>query len=524
MLKEQGLKSRLLVWRALKEGCSKKYLDWAEVLPEFNGGRIKLLQTIRRRQREEAQKQFEESRPQEGAELHFDQLLLVELFPIEDYDELERQLRRLFSGDEKLERGIEFIADNAGGLSGGAWCNIGHLVRKESNSSLYPFAVATLPNLPEEVQQVDVSVIKITSSLFAVSLSVELTDEASDKLNAVLNRRFLPEVTFRGVLPTRMNLSNRSMSQSKHVMRVAVMRSLDGLRLKIECALRSRFKGLFLRMPRGLSPRLPAIEMHSIKHAGAGSATIDEVINRNAAWVNCFGLTHWRQDCLFACPEMIFQFPSKTHDEESTAYKIVTLKQNAASASESQDSTYFRLKDMSESLRSLIAVSGLLESVQENIETLRFKVYRTLVAGRASGGLVKDIQLNNQVQLRQMILERLRFELKEDRWQLEDAAKGLESFACLDKRRSAPLGAAFLKDIKVRLERLTGHSGVVTDALSAYLQRRNLDVTYRLQRNLFRWTIVISIVTVLLSVVATYAIVKDWPSFHFVLKWFQRVA
>jgi hypothetical protein len=71
---------------------------------------------------------------------------LVELFPIEDYGELEQQLRRLFPGDKKLERGIEFIAGTAGQLFGGSWCSIGHIVRKKENPFLYPSALATLPN------------------------------------------------------------------------------------------------------------------------------------------------------------------------------------------------------------------------------------------------------------------------------------------------------------------------------------------------------------------------------------------
>jgi hypothetical protein len=79
----------------------------------------------------------------------------------------------------------------------------------------------------------EVSVIKITSSLFAVSFSIDLTDEASSKLDAILAQHFMPEGVFRGVLPTRMNLSNRSMSLSEQIMRAAILQSLDGLRIRI---------------------------------------------------------------------------------------------------------------------------------------------------------------------------------------------------------------------------------------------------------------------------------------------------
>jgi hypothetical protein len=79
----------------------------------------------------------------------------------------------------------------------------------------YSSALVTLPNRPAEVQRMELSVIKIAPSLFAVSFSIDLTDEAPCKLDGSLTQHFLPEVVFRGLLPTRMDISNRSIVLSE---------------------------------------------------------------------------------------------------------------------------------------------------------------------------------------------------------------------------------------------------------------------------------------------------------------------
>jgi len=513
------LKSGPSPWEILRARFGAKYLDLAETLPKFNGGRIHSLQSIRELQRADAQKQFERSRPMEGVSVRFDRLLLIELFPIEDYDDLEQQLRRLFPGDRKIEETIDSIAGNAESLFQAGWFNVGHIVRENAKPSLYPFALTALPELPEEVKRIEVSVSKILPSLFAVSFDIEMTEKATDRLNSLLNQRFLTEVTFKGILPTRRNLGNRSMLGSDQVMRRAVLQSLSSLRLRIERSLGSRIRGLFLRMPKGSSTLLPALEMLSIRDESGDVTAVGETLRRNASWADCFGVTHWLADYLFVKPGMLFQWPNDWRGQEMTCYKLVSFNDGKEEPNESQDLKYLLLRGIVISSTPLIAILGIIESVRRDVEKLRFAVYRTLTDESSFRRLASEIRLNNNVQIKEMILSRLQFELKESKLVVEDAAQNLREFVALGQRQTNPLGDVFLHTIQGQLHIVSGHGKVVSGALSDYLERRNLEFNFRLQKRLLWWTASISILTILLWLVTTYGIVKDWPSFGYAESW-----
>src|ERR1039457_2410843 len=146
-IEENQLKSSRL---SLRERFSSKYLDWAEALPKFNGGIIQHLQAIRERQRVEAQEAYAETRSPQDMVLHLDRFLLVEIFLIEDFEELKDQLTRLFPKGSASMDGLganrfEEFFDSANDLFSRRTQFIGHLTRKKENSFFYPSAVACLP-------------------------------------------------------------------------------------------------------------------------------------------------------------------------------------------------------------------------------------------------------------------------------------------------------------------------------------------------------------------------------------------
>ncbi len=501
------------MWQFLNERIGTKYLDVAEMLPNFKGGSIRLLQNARNRQRTSAQEAFMKTRPMEGVSLKFDQLLLIEIFPIEDYTSLEQQLQKLFPGNQKLEEMMDSFSDVANNLFSGGWSNIGHIVREKVNSFFFPFAVATLPELPEEVYLIDISVSKVLPSIFAVSFNVFLAQEATERLQSLLGRHYLPHITFGGILPLRKNLNRRSELGSEQVMRKEVLQSLADLRLKIERQLRSKLKGIFLRLPKKQSPQLPAIEMLSIYGISPSPDSMREGLNRNSAWMNCFGLTHWRTNQLFTNSEMLFQWSENDGGSENHSYKLVAFVEKDESP-EFQERNRLAWEDIARSITPLIASFGFIESTRRDLERLRITVYKTLTKNSFLKNLTRDIRLNNEVQLKQMILLRLQFELKSSRWGIEQEAGQMREFVMLNQIHPGTLGDAFLNAIDNRLERLCGHSEVVSNVLSAYLQRRNLDVAYRLQRRLFWWTALVSLVTV-------YGMAKDWPAFQHIICWIR---
>ena len=90
---------------------SKKYLDWAETLPKFNGSFVMNLQHIREHQRSRSEDEFKRSRPPEGTEIEHLYFRLIEIFHIEEFDKLLEGLIRLFPGLQDDCRNKDFSGD-----------------------------------------------------------------------------------------------------------------------------------------------------------------------------------------------------------------------------------------------------------------------------------------------------------------------------------------------------------------------------------------------------------------------------
>jgi hypothetical protein len=503
--------------RSVRRLVAKKYLDWAEVLPSFNGGLLRYLQSLRKRQRRDADKANADTRPTSDLSMRFDKILLLEMFLIEDYDDLDRQLRRLFSGAD-VDRYLNDFSDSARDLYSGRWTVVGRIGKDPvTRYSFSPFAMARMAELPDEVRWIDVRLSKILPSLFVIAFQVELNEVASTNLRDLLNKKYLSEVSFSGFLPTRKGLRNHSSLPSEQVMRRKIEAHFENLRVRIERQLRTRIQGYFLSPGSDSKACLPAIEMLSIEGADPKLSTAVQLLN-SRRWADSFGVRAWLDQALFSCDTLLFQWE---FDEEwaSTSFRLVTSSQNRDDGSFESIASKFNFA--CQSLTPFVAFIGFLNVTQEKIEHLRVSVYRTLSGKGVFKRLRREIRLNNDAQLSQMILDRLKFELKDGAW-LRISTQELREYHCVNTKEGRPLGSVFLDRINYRTGSLTGYSSMLSRQLSDYLQRRNLDLTFKLQKRLFWWTIVLMVLTIMVSMLAVYPVVKDWPSFAKLLHLFRK--
>src|SRR4051812_23287055 len=106
-----SIEKRIAIFQTtMKRMLAAKYLDWAEVLPPFQGGIIHTLQRQRSNQRTQSARLYAESRPPDGATIEFQGLRFVMPFSIEKFDELEKGLYRLFSRSPKIADRIEELS------------------------------------------------------------------------------------------------------------------------------------------------------------------------------------------------------------------------------------------------------------------------------------------------------------------------------------------------------------------------------------------------------------------------------
>ncbi len=103
----------MLSLRKIKPFLAKKYLDWAEMLPRFQGGLIYSLQLTREHQRKWSERCYASSRAPEGTELRYRELVLIEVFELEDIDRLSGGLKKLFPNIKKGNELVENIERSA---------------------------------------------------------------------------------------------------------------------------------------------------------------------------------------------------------------------------------------------------------------------------------------------------------------------------------------------------------------------------------------------------------------------------
>ncbi|MEL6930790.1 MAG: hypothetical protein AAFO95_19485, partial [Cyanobacteria bacterium J06600_6] len=131
---------------------AKKYLDWAETLPQFQGGTIAWLQEIRKHQRERSEYSRNEYKIPENTSVEYSFFSLAELFFIEDVKQLKNNLLKLFPDLDSSTKDKKFsneISDLATSVSRCAYIPLGHIVKeRKSNHYFFGRELVEIESLP----------------------------------------------------------------------------------------------------------------------------------------------------------------------------------------------------------------------------------------------------------------------------------------------------------------------------------------------------------------------------------------
>jgi hypothetical protein len=246
----------------------RKYLDWAEKLPpKFNIGVIPTLQRIRERQRRGSEKAHSQSRPPQGTELEYLSFRLIEMFHIEDLQQLVEGTLHLFPELDDNVRHKTFSADfkrQARSIWGRSWWNLGHIVR-ERKGRIFGRPLREMSKLPPEVDHIQVGLHQILPSMFIVTFDVYLTDSATQRLVQLQSMHYLPEVRFPRLIPRGILAGGYSLTSAEAVMRKEILSWLKQLRGEVEVCLKPFVNGYFMRYSSDKVARLPAVEVYALK-------------------------------------------------------------------------------------------------------------------------------------------------------------------------------------------------------------------------------------------------------------------
>lgn len=268
---------------------SKKYLDWAEILPKFGGGFIHELQVIREHQRRASDKLYNVTKPPEGTELKYQSFRMIEIFHIEEFDKLHDGLLRLFpelQGDvlnQDFSTSFKGFSEN---ITGGGWKSIGSISREKGNS-LYFGPCRIIHKLPPEVDYIEVSMHKTLPSTIFITFDVHLTDLATQNLLRLQRSHYLSNVKFNSLIPWNM-MKRYSMESEQTIMTQQIKRWSTSLRIALEHCIEPYLKGYFMRQKTKQS-RLPVIDVYGIKGMPVEEKAFEEWRKHSWGWWDSFG-------------------------------------------------------------------------------------------------------------------------------------------------------------------------------------------------------------------------------------------
>jgi hypothetical protein len=143
-------------------------------LPQFRGGFVRILQDISEHHIEQAKETYERSRPPKEVKLEFLYFRLIELFNLEDFDQLRQNLFRLFPAlrDDFFERfsAIEDFTTQAESIQGTGYGRLGYVLRDKSRRWLFMEVYREMPSLPADVDFIEVQYHKILPSIFLITI------------------------------------------------------------------------------------------------------------------------------------------------------------------------------------------------------------------------------------------------------------------------------------------------------------------------------------------------------------------
>jgi hypothetical protein len=481
---------------------SRKYLDWAEVLPKFGGGPIAALQRIREHQRKDSKRAHEFTRPPEGTTCLLMYFRLFEIFQLEDFEQFQKALLRFMpelsslSGRNTYDSLIEFPKGDTV-----SWLNLGAIISK----GIWLGGVHHLaPDLPEEIRFIELGLHRVLPSVFAISFDVHLTESAMSEIAHLQANYYLPDVVLHDLLP-RSGFIAHSFSRAETVMTQNIKTWTSNLRNKTEAYLRPILNGFFSNQPAIHHSRLPAIEVYAVRGVPESNDLLKEWERQVSHLYESLGfashLNHYKNGkCLFELPERGRLYK----DAQVQARFIVLWEPYLKSLSLEQDETdkvsalKYHTQYMVQDAFGFVALLAFLDIVEDNADELKRLAFKKA----AHSSLRQSIRLNERLSRTSILLDIVSQEFaawkdgmgKSHSHELQELKRANRRTDDEEKRLIADL----ISFIDYRLKRLQQIHSYVKDAFSNYLVLRNMEAIYKLQLTA-AWAAAAAVIITLIS-------------------------
>lgn len=440
----------------------------------------------------------------------------VEIFHIEDFEDLKKGLLKLFPkrAEEHWENFFESL--ESGGFDEASWRDIGIIYRTPPTGLGVLSTHGILPCLPEWIDHISIESTHYLPSTIAITFNVVLRDAVSEEMNRRRSIDYPDEILFRSLVPWKAWRSYSSVD-SERVCRRKMTSWLNGLRIETERCILTQIQGHFGKIGQHNSPCLPALEVFGI--AGTTESEFRSWDPKNQRWFDSFGFP--RAWGIYGNPSLRY-YPNTPKPNHAMAGRILMFWDGIASVilKDPNTSEEFhrahcidRIIEETKGFTLVVAMQSLLKSIQNQVESLRRNTFANEGAYKR---LMTKMDQYEDVLRESMILDRFRLEFKERADLLRAEMGSVKNVMYrMSTDASESLLARTMTGIDERSRLLNDYLSQVRTAFSDLVDARNMRVNFKLQRKIL-WLAIIATFATIVGAVGAWPAMKELISdtFH----------
>lgn len=480
----------------LREKISKKYLDLAELLPNCRIKTISTLKLIREYQRKGSDRVYIDSRIPEGVDFELFGLKIIEVFNLNNFENLQKGLKNIFKKNDGFFRRNYDFSDIKGKLTGGGWYKIGCLVKKRN--FLIPNSVSF--DLPNGIHSIDIELYRVLPSQYVLTFDVLLENSLKKEFKNLLNDRYLSSTIFKSILPWRISRTGYSQSNTESSIKAALKNWKNKIRSNVERCLSPHFKGIFYKYGHKSKPKLPCVELYLLKDNENVEIPFEEWKGRHK-WLRTIGIKTYSSGSYKHINYLII-WPDR-RDKITAPLKLLILENEvlknidiAGYGNDKVNAIYHVLYEEKESIISLFSLVAAIEMIQDQVENIRIEISNMRKSVTWRHKINKALDLNTQLRELSYVIHDFKNEYFRNKKWIEHRLEVL-SQAKRAYNDDSDIRKDFIFMIDNKFDLIFESIQLLENSFISFIENNNIKVMLSLQQRMIWLTVIITLATIL---------------------------
>jgi hypothetical protein len=495
--------------KAIKEKLSKLYLESAGKLPRFQGGLISNLQSMRDRQIEDANKCLENTKKPDGNDLVFHSLNLYEAYFLEDFNRLKKDFdgiytkssKRSFNTERYVNQYNDFIDKALKDFLSGGWSNLGIIISEE-NSHNYLGGIR-LQRFPEEIELIQIALFHALPSVIVVQFNIRFKEKIIRKLDALINSKCYGKIVFSTLFPFKWCGHKETFADNEKTK--IICDYFTNLRKISEEFIKKYFKGHFLSDSQKIAgPICPAIEIFSISDFPNSEEEIDKKVKTERGFWNTLGFQWYYKFDIFNTEKLFFFNRAHSLSDLEYPFRVLIKKKNLRIDiyGDVENAINCETADFLHGYTHPIILSELFKKILNQVNIFRISIGKGIFSKSFfNPKLSKLLQLDQGVTQERFVFNRLSSEYRYMK-SLNYLARNAETAAGLKDSKlphfkSQDLLEALFQEMERYLSLIKDQYETLNTGFKDYLDVKNLQVSYKLQRRIFWLTVFLLLIAII---------------------------